>query len=194
MERPGRVEELAPHGRQFRGSIKEKTMKNPLKILACALALASVGANATTPAPNRWYDPSPLAGLTGTWRITVTTYNCSTNVPNPAFQAYITFNIDGTMTETTSAPLFQPGQRTSGHGFWQRTGRNFYRAVSEAFVLFDSIPPVGPPMKRGHQRIDQGIEFQDRNHWTSDAATTFFDSTGAVALSLCASAAAERMD
>lgn len=166
-------------------------MKNPLKILAAALGLVSIGAQAHAPA--RVYDPSPVAGLTGTWRITVTTYDCATLVQNPPFKSFITYNIDGTMIESTSAPLFQPGQRSAGFGFWERTGRNAFRAVSEAFIQFDS-PPMGPPIKRGSQRIEQGIEFQDRNHWTSEATTAFSDVNGTVVLAFCASATGERMN
>lgn len=166
-------------------------MRYLLTILALAVGLISTGAAAH--APGRVYDPSPITGLTGTWRVTVTTYDCATLVQNPSFKSLVTFNIDGTMIETTSAPLFQPGQRSSGYGFWERTGRNFYRAVSEAFIQFPS-PPMGPPLKRGSQRIDQGITFQDRNHWTSHATTAFSDESGTVVLAFCASASAERMD
>jgi len=163
-------------------------MKNVLRILACALGLMSLGTAAYANPP-----VAPLAGLTGSWRVTVTTYNCSTLVANPSFKSYVTFNFDGTMTETTSAPMFQPGQRSSGHGYWERAGRNFFHAVSEAFIQFSTAPPL-PPLKRGYQRIEQGIEFTDHNHFTSDATATFFDDAGVVVVSLCASATGERMD
>ncbi|HZF15582.1 MAG TPA: hypothetical protein VE046_06535 [Steroidobacteraceae bacterium] len=167
-------------------------MKTLLKILAVALGLVSIGAQAHAPA--RVYDPSPITGLTGTWRVTVSTYDCATLVQNPSFKSLLTFNIDGTMIETTSAPLFQPGQRTSGYGYWYKTGRNFYRAVSEAFIQFSTPPVMGPPLSRGSQRIEQGIEFQDRNHWTSEATTSFSDESGTVVLAFCAAATGERMD
>jgi hypothetical protein len=187
--RAGPWRTLAATGGNSAARLTEKTMKNSLKILACAIGLTAIGATAQANPP-----VAPILGLTGTWRVTVTTYNCSTLVQNPSFQSFLTFSLDGTLVETTSAPMFQPGQRSSGHGFWERTGRNFYHAVSEAFIQFGSTPPMGPPLKRGYQRIEQGISFTDRNHFSSDATATFFDETGAVVVSLCASAAAERMD
>ncbi len=48
--------------------------------------------------------------------------------------------------------------------------------------------------KRGSQRFDQGIEFQDVDHWTSDALVTFTDTAGTVVPpSNCARVAATRM-
>ena len=169
-------------------------MKNPSKALACALALASICATARANAST-----APLLGLTGSWRVTVTTYSCSpsTQAPSLQFKSYVTFSLDGTLVESTSSPLFQPGQRGSGHGFWERSGRNFYRAVSEAFIQFSTTPAPPPPQRgllRGVQRIEQGIEFIDRDHFSSTATATFFDEAGAIVMSLCASAAAERMD
>jgi hypothetical protein len=173
---------------------QENIMKNLSKSFACALALASVCASAQANAPF-----APLAGLTGSWRVTVTTYSCSPATPAPSltFKSFVTFSLDGTLVETTSSPLFQPGQRSSGHGLWERTGRNFYRAVSEAFIQFPTTPAPPAPqrgLQRGFQRIEQGIEFTDRDHFTSTATATFFDEAGAIVISLCASAAAERMD
>jgi hypothetical protein len=180
---------LPATGSNSAARLKEKTMKNSLKILACTMALTAIGAAAQANPP-----VAPITGLTGTWRATVTTYNCSTLVQNPSFQSFVTFSLDGTLVETTAAPMFQPGQRSPGHGFWERTRRNFYRAVSEAFIQFSSTPPMGPPLKRGYQRIEQGITFSDRNHYSSEATATFFDESGAVVIALCASADAERMD
>ena len=41
--------------------------------------------------------------------------------------------------------------------------------------------------------VEQGIEFGDRDHWSSDSAVTFYDVAGTVVNSGCASAIAERM-
>jgi len=136
--------------------------------------------------------------LEGTWKVTITPYICSTGeeFPQAAIKAYHTFTAGGTMLETTSGPTFQPGQRTAGNGFWERTGRGSFRAVFEAFVLFDSVnpPPFAPAYKRGTQRFDQGILMQDADHWSSDAIVTFLDMAGAVVPpSNCARVAAERM-
>jgi hypothetical protein len=133
--------------------------------------------------------------LVGTWRVQVTTYNCSTGVENPAFPAYLTFGADGTLVETTANPAFVAGQRSPGHGSWQRTGRNSWRAASEAFLLFGSTAhgPF-PGFAAGVQRLEQSIEFTGRDRISSEAFTEFFDTAGAVTLSGCARAVGTRFE
>src|SRR5262245_61239851 len=77
--------------------------------------------------------------LAGTWRVQVTLRDCDTGapLPLPPFAAMLTFAEGGTLTGTTSNPLFRTGQRSPDHGIWQRTGWRRYRAVSEAYILFD---------------------------------------------------------
>jgi hypothetical protein len=132
-------------------------------------------------------------GLQGTWRVQVTAADCTTGAHGPAFAAYLTFADGGTLTETTSNPALQPGQRTSGHGYWNRAGGHTYNAVSEAFILFDT-PAHGPvpAFKRGVQRINQKIEVQD-DAFTSDAITEFTDAGGNTVSTLCAVATGQRM-
>jgi hypothetical protein len=157
--------------------------------LACALALGTVAA--TPPADAHGFQPSYQ--LEGTWRVTVNTYNCTTLVANPAFVSYLTFGAGGSLVETTSNAAFQPGQRSSGHGFWERVGRNYYRAVSEAFIQFTTGAPL-PPFARGSQRIDQGIQMTGRNSFETDATVTFFDPAGTVLVSGCARAVGNRLE
>lgn len=135
------------------------------------------------------------AKITGTWRVTVVSYNCTTLVEAPPFAAYITFAADGTLIETSGNSGFKPGQRSAGHGVWQRTGFNFYHAVTEAFLYFDSPPPPPPVgLKTGRQRLESGIQLTSRNSWTSEATFTFSDTTGAVYFSGCARASGERLE
>jgi hypothetical protein len=105
----------------------------------------------------------------------------------------LTFAEGGTLTGTTSAPLFKPGQRSPDHGVWKQTGRRQFRAVSEAFILFDSPPPP-LPLKRGVQRISQDIEMDDDDRFTSDAAVEFRDADGNVVANLCATAWGTRFE
>ena len=134
----------------------------------------------------------PAKAITGTWVVHITPYACDTGVPFPQFTtlSYLTFHSDGTMLETTSNANFQPGQRSAGLGFWERTAPGSYHAAFQAFIQFTS--DVSQRV-RGVQRIEQGIEFSDRDHWSSDAAVTFYDVAGTVVNSGCASAIAERM-
>ncbi len=138
------------------------------------------------------------APLVGTWNIVITPYICATgeSIPAVAFPARLTFHANGTMTETPFNPAFQPGQRSIGMGYWERIGRTSYRAVFEAFVLFTSVvtPPETPFYQRGVQRVDQGIELLDNNHWTSAASVVFRDQNSSIVPPTgCMTAAAERL-
>jgi hypothetical protein len=136
--------------------------------------------------------------LVGTWRVTTTPYQCVTGATFPQFarMSLLTVGAGGTVVDGSSSPDFQPGQRSSGHGFWERTGRQSFRAVYEAFIVFTSVvtPPALPRYVRGTQRFDHGIEMIDADHWTSQASVTFFDVAGTpVPPTGCATAVAERM-
>jgi hypothetical protein len=132
-------------------------------------------------------------GLTGTWRVQVTTYNCKTGVASAPFSSFLTFDAAGTLTGTTANAVFLPGQRSSDHGVWKRMGGNYFSATSEAFIQF-ATPPGSPtpPLVRGVQRIEQGIEMTGRDNFNSEATLTFFDAGGSVVLSGCARASGQR--
>jgi hypothetical protein len=173
-------------------------MNTTSSILRCVASMMAITASAGTVAaqdfgPGRANSPSILEG---TWQVTIHPYSCATGVPLPTFiRAVHTFTAGGTMIEASSGLNFQPGQRGPGLGFWERTGQRSYRAVFEAYVLFDSPSSAPQPQyKKGRQRFDQGIEIQDPDHWTSDALVTFQDTAGAVVPpSNCATVSAERM-
>lgn len=137
--------------------------------------------------------------LIGAWRVTITPYNCSTgqSLPANAFDVFFTFGAFGTVAEVSSNTTLQPGQRSPGHGYWKRTGARSYHVVSEAFILFTSVvtPPATPRYVRGWQRLEQEIEFVDRDHWTSIGTATFFDIGGTVVPpSGCLTTTAVRID
>jgi len=141
----------------------------------------------------------PPASLVGSWRVTTTPYDCATGelLTFAAFEEYMTFGAEGTLTETTSNPAFQPGQRSPGHGFWERIGRGSYHAVFKAFIQFESVvtPPAPPRYLRGTQHVDHGIDLLDSNRWESTAAVSFFDVHGTLSPpSGCAAAAAVRIE
>ena len=137
------------------------------------------------------------APLVGTWQVVITPYICATGISLPvSFKSRLTFNAGGTMVETPFNPSFQPGQSTSGLGYWEATGPNAYHNVFEAYVSFTSVvtPPATPNYVRGVRRVDQGIEMVDDDHWTSSAAVTFFDEAGTVVPpSGCMTATGERL-
>lgn len=170
-----------------------------LRSTIAALALSAAAGPAVAEVGSffgRWQAPSVLEGP---WQVTITPAACdgSEEFPQFTFVSYLTFAAGGTLIESTSNRGFQPGQRSPGHGYWERTGRKTYRSHFQAFVLFDSVLPTTRPNRpylRGVQTLEQTMEFQDSNHWTSDAQVTFVDSAGkTVDPSGCAKATAERM-
>jgi len=170
------------------------TKKNLFAMLG---TLAIVGYSANGLAGGMAYGRSQVpAPLEGTWLVSIQPYVCSNgrDVPVDAVLSYLTVGAGGALLEATSNPAFEPGQRGPGHGFWERTGRTSYRALIQAYILFDST--LTTRYKRGYQRIDQGIEFHSDDHWTSDATVQFLvpPSTKPVPPSGCARATATRME
>lgn len=155
-------------------------------------AAIMLAATAIAGTPER-FDHGNFEGITGTWQVEVTTYNCDTGVANPAFTSLLTFDASGTMTGTTANPIFAPGQRSPDHGVWKRAGRNAFTAVTEAFIEFSTpITSPGPRFIRGSQRIEQSIEVTGSDSFHSDASLTFLDAAGTVLTSGCAWATAKR--
>jgi hypothetical protein len=135
-------------------------------------------------------------GLTGSWLVTVQQYDCATAaILGLPFQSFLTFGADRTLIETTDNAAFAPGQRGPGHGFWDRINHDSFRAVSEAFILF-TTPAHGsvPEFDAGQQRIDQHIDYDGGERFTSDATVTFTDAAGKILRSGCARASAVRMN
>jgi hypothetical protein len=133
-------------------------------------------------------------GLEGTWRVQVSTTDCATGLQGASFAALLSFAQGGTLTGTTTSPVFQPGQRTSDYGTWGRGDAHTYKAVSDAFILFNSAPnPPVPGFQRGTQRIMQSIQVND-NQLTSVASTQFFDLTGNLLMTGCATATGQRFN
>ena len=157
-----------------------------------SLAVAAAALLADGPGVRADSERIPSNRLEGTWRVQVTTHDCTNGTTLLSFPAMLTFAKGGTLTGTTAAPLFKPGQRTPDHGAWVQTGWRQYRAVSEAFILFDSPPPP-LPLQKGVQRITQEIEVE-HDRFDSDAQVEFKDVSGNVVAHLCATAVGTRFD
>jgi hypothetical protein len=129
--------------------------------------------------------------LQGTWRVQVNPRNCQTGAPIPSFAVLLSFAQGGTLTEVMNSPAFLPGQRTTGLGVWSHTHSNTYKAVWDAFILFDSPPPA--PFKRGVQRLMWNFEV-DGDQATIEASSQFFDTNGNLLIATCASAIGTRFE
>jgi hypothetical protein len=156
------------------------------------LAAAILAVSLFTLSANAQSERSAASPLEGTWRVQVTLHNCADpSITFPPFWSVLSFQRGGTESETTSNPALLPGQRTSGFGFWERTGGNTYFSATEAFILFDS--PTNPPgLKKGVQKILQTIVMTDDNDWTADATVAFFNNDG-TSSSGCANAQGFRL-
>jgi hypothetical protein len=127
-------------------------------------------------------------GVEGTWKVEVTQIDCTTGDPlGPPFQSLLTFASGGTMTETTDNPMFFPAERSPGHGVWSFKGGSRYAAATTAFVTLN-----GALTKT--QEIRQTIEMDDDlNRFTTVKATVqFFDPTGKLLVTGCATATGVR--
>lgn len=161
-------------------------------VAAAAAAIWPLSANAQE------YQQRNRGTLEGTWWVQVTALSdCTLRTPVGSFAAMLTFARGGTMTGTTTNPVFAVGQRGPDHGVWSRAGApRRYRASSAAFLLFTTAPnpPMNPGFQAGHQRLDQAITLTDADHFTSDAITQFFDATGHKYREGCATAVARRFE
>ena len=156
--------------------------------VALVVSTASGPAAAGGQNPDRLH---PYWRLVGAWQVTLTPYICETGVPLPpaaAFDSLIIFDVGGTMTEANSNPRFQPGQRSSGLGYWTRTEGQTFDVVFEAFVQF-----TGGNYTQGRQRVAQDLELVDGDHWNSIGVVTFTDVAGSPVSAGCVRAVGVRM-
>ena len=126
--------------------------------------------------------------LQGTWRVQLNPRNCQTGAPIPSFAVLLSFARGGTLTEVMNAQVLLPGQRTTGLGVWSHTHDNAYKAVWDAFILFDS-----PVFKRGVQRLMWDFEV-DGDQLTIAASSQFFDTDGNLLAVTCASGTGTRFE
>lgn len=139
------------------------------------LALAAPAGNASANGLSYGRSQAP-APLQGSWIVTIRPVFCSgpsagTDVPGATpVVSYLTFAAGGTLTESTSNPSFAPAIRSSGHGYWERTGRTSYQFALQAFVIGSNAT-----YKSGHQRIEQTLELHSNDDWTSTGPVQFFD-------------------
>jgi len=126
--------------------------------------------------------------LEGTWIVTVTQHDCTSGAQlGQPFQSYLTFARGGTMTETTSNPMFFPALRGPGHGIWSYEGHHNYSAKSTAFITLNGA-------LTSTQTIAQTIAIgDDPNQFTTTSASVqFFDPAGNPIRSGCAAASGQR--
>lgn len=106
--------------------------------------------------------------LTGTWRIQIP----KSNAGLPPFNAYHTFNIDGTFTEVSD--LLPALNETPAHGVWQGEKPDF-QLTFELFVFDEQKTPAGIVRVRNAIRLAD-----DNNSFTSRYEVDFIAPDGTV--------------
>jgi hypothetical protein len=163
--------------------------KTFLAFSAVAMMLSVFGQSAM--AQHEYRADSPLEGV---WQVTVTLVVCGTQNPVPGtspFPSLGTFVRGGTVVEDTTNPSFQPGQRSPGHGVWERVSHDVFKERSVAFINFAAPGP--PPLEAGKQFLNQTITYDGRSDtWSAVAAIAFTDVNGNVYRTGCATATATR--
>src|SRR5437660_4657362 len=153
-------------------------------LFLAVVLLHSLGRNVATKSTDR-------GELEGAWRIQVNPRNWQTGAPGPSFDTLMMFHRGGTASELLNSPAFQPGQRTPGFGVWSHSRGNSYKAVVDAFILFDSPSPG--PFKRGVQRIVRDIKV-DGDQFTLESSGQLLDAGGNQYGAQCASATGTRFE
>ena len=132
-------------------------------LVAVTVMMESAGARTLAADEDSWRGEGEEKTLQGVWRVTVTPYDCASGAPITTFESMLTFALGGTVVGTTSSPLYLPGQRTIDQGLWSHQEGHNFRAVSEAYIVFDSPAGAPAPLRRSSQRLTQAIRF-DEDH------------------------------
>lgn len=127
--------------------------------------------------------------LEGTWAVTVALQDCSLGTPiGEPFLSLLTFARGGTVTETTSSPMFFPALRGPGHGVWSKVGGNTFTASTIAMITVNGV------LTRT-QTITQTIEMQSEDSFlTISASVKFFAPNGTQIGAGCATATGKRFE
>jgi hypothetical protein len=158
-----------PFRRTDRGQ-RSNIMTSRMRLAGVALFLVGAIVVGSEPSATAQSEQS-RNGLQGTWHVTVTPYDCLTNLPlGFSFHALLAFASGGTLSGESAAP-HQPGQFSASFGVWERTGVRTYRARTDAFILFP-----GGPFPAGRQEIRHSIRVSaDGSRFSDQASLDYFD-------------------
>jgi len=147
------------------------------------------------------------ASLAGAWAVRVTLRDCATNAPlGPPFNSLVSFHRGGTISESAGSLAFAPGQRSPGHGVWNRQGRHTFDQQMIALILFDTPPnlpgsptfnpnlPVSPGFFAGWSTISHQLQLSDADHLTSAGTNAFYKADGTLYRTGCSTAIAQRFE
>src|SRR5882757_7079955 len=105
---------------------EEKTMTIKYWKGLAAVALMAFGMSSAQGASGQ-DDDWQARRLEGSWMFQVSLQDCNSGTPIGApFLSLLTFARGGTVTETTSNPMFFPAVRGPGQGTWKTAGHHDY--------------------------------------------------------------------
>jgi len=151
-------------------------------------------------------DSSSRNGLSGTWLVQITLRNCANQAPLGTFNSILSFHRGGTLSESTTSPVFAIGQRSPGHGNWASEGPRIYSERMVNLINFDTaanLPgtpgfnpslPVSPGFFAGWAIISHTIELSDENHGTSAGSNEFYKADGTLYRSGCSTTVSTRFE
>jgi hypothetical protein len=136
------------------------------------------------------------ATIEGTWLIQVTPLNCATNAPvGPSFPSLVTYSRDGAVSESTGTVAFAPGQRSAGHGEWERAGHGSFTQHVVALILFpSSATPTSPGFEAGWQTLENTITLVDADNTTAVGTNQLYRGNGEVYRMGCSRAVGRRFE
>jgi hypothetical protein len=154
-------------------------------VLAGAISPSSAQGTSAREADEHDGSKSQARRLEGTWFTSVTIRDCQSGAALRTFPALNTFAHGGTLIDTTTA--VSPALRSPGHGFWDKTGRRTFRAVSLAFLF----TPAG--VLAGTQKITQLITL-GADDYSSNASSEVFSPDGNLLSTGCSTAVARPIE
>jgi hypothetical protein len=125
---------------------------------ACGLMLSALHGQQT----------SLAAPVTGTWMQTITLEG------QPSFQGLVTFNVDGTVTDTTQSDVMPPDLASPGHGVWMNLnpGTVRFRTVKLLSLAGTAGVPAGTAVTTGT------LTLHDSNDFQTTGVTVFYSTSG----------------
>jgi hypothetical protein len=125
--------------------------------------------------------------IQGAWVLQVSAHDCQTGAPVSNFQSIVTFAQGGTLTNVTTGG--SPALRTTGLGTWEKAGGHEFTAVTRVFLF----SPAGAWV--ASQRLGNTFEIgNDPDELTGTTEANFFDTSGNLTATVCATVVGRRMD
>ena len=134
--------------------------------------------------------------IEGAWGVVLQQQDCTTKAPiGPPLRALVTYHDGGTLTESSGALSFMPGQRSVTHGTWNRQSLA-HSDQTVTMLLFDTAagtPPGSPGFQAGWQVARHEIALDGPDNFTATGTSEFYNLAGEAYRRTCAARTGERL-